>query len=66
MNPELLLRFIYALPDGERAELIDGRIYYMAPPSRRHQTIARELFTSINSCIRSNGGNCEPFFAPLA
>ena len=23
---------IYALPDGERAELIDGKIYYMAPP----------------------------------
>ena len=27
---------IYALPDGERAELIDGQIYYMAPPSRKH------------------------------
>lgn len=26
---------IYALPDGERAELIDGQIYYMAPPSRK-------------------------------
>lgn len=23
---------IYALPDGKRAELIDGQIYYMAPP----------------------------------
>lgn len=30
---------IYALPDGERAELIDGKIYYMAPPSRNHQRI---------------------------
>ena len=30
---------IYALPDGERAELIDGQIYYMAPPSRKHQSI---------------------------
>ena len=28
---------IYALPEGERAELIDGQIYYMAPPSRKHQ-----------------------------
>ncbi len=28
---------IYALPDGERAELIDGQIYYMAPPSTQHQ-----------------------------
>jgi len=53
---------IYALPDGERAELIDGKIYYMAPPSRKHQTIARGLFTSINSYIKSNDGTCEPFF----
>ncbi len=43
---------IYALPDGKRAELIDGQIYYMAPPSRKHQTIARELFTSIDSYIK--------------
>lgn len=57
---------IYALPDGERAELIDGQIYYMAPPSRKHQTIARELFSSINSYIKSKGGSCESFFAPFA
>lgn len=25
---------IYNLPEGTRAELIDGHIYYMAPPSR--------------------------------
>lgn len=31
---------IYALPDGERAELIDGKIYYMATPSRTHQRIS--------------------------
>ena len=30
---------IYALPEGERAELIDGKIYYMAPPSRKHQDV---------------------------
>ena len=57
---------IYALPDGERAELIDGQIYYMAPPNRKHQTIARELFTSIDSYIKLNDGTCEPFFAPFA
>lgn len=57
---------IYALPDGKRAELIDGQIYYVAPPSRKHQTIARELFSSINSYIKSNGGSCESFFAPFA
>lgn len=57
---------IYALPDGERAELIDGQIYMMALPNRQHQTIARELFSSINSYIKSNGGSCESFFAPFA
>ena len=30
---------IYALPDGQRAELIDGRIYNMAPPARIHQKL---------------------------
>lgn len=57
---------IYALPEGERAELIDGQIYMMTPPNRKHQTIARELFSSINSYIKSNSGSCEPFFAPFA
>lgn len=57
---------IYRLPDNTRAELIDGRIYYMAPPNRRHQTIARELFSVINSYIKSKGGSCEAFFAPFA
>ena len=28
---------IYALPDGVRAELIDGKIYYMAPATRNHE-----------------------------
>ncbi len=57
---------IYNLPEGTRAELINGRIYYMAPPNRRHQTIARELFFSVNSYIKSKGGSCESFFAPFA
>lgn len=57
---------IYNLPDGTRAELIDGQIYYMAPPNRRHQAIARELFSSINSYIKSKHGPCEAFFAPFA
>ena len=34
---------IYALPDGKRAELIDGRIYDMAPPSTKHQLLISKL-----------------------
>uniref|UniRef100_UPI004057A1B5 Uma2 family endonuclease n=1 Tax=Acetatifactor sp. TaxID=1872090 RepID=UPI004057A1B5 len=57
---------IYALPEGERAELIDGRIYYMAPPSRKHQDIAGELFGTIREYIKSNHGSCKPYIAPFA
>lgn len=57
---------IYALPDGERAELIDGNIYCMAPPSTKHQRISGRLFNSISNYIASNNGVCEPFIAPFA
>jgi len=57
---------IYALPDGERAELVDGQIYMMAPPNRKHQRIATELCTVINNYIKSNNGSCEVDIAPFA
>ena len=57
---------IYALPDGKRAELIDGQIYYMAPPTRKHQDIAGELFGTIREYIRANTGSCRPYIAPFA
>ena len=41
---------IYALPDGQRAELIDGQIYMMAPPRRIHQELV---------------GRCKVYPAPL-
>ena len=37
----------WALPDGQRAELIDGRFYAMAPPSRIHQELITGLLTNI-------------------
>lgn len=57
---------IYALPDGERAELIDGKIYYMSSPSPTHQRILLSLCRTIADYIDSNNGNCEVFPAPLA
>lgn len=35
--------YIYALPEGQRAELIDGQIYDMAPPNLIHQELVSEL-----------------------
>lgn len=57
---------IYALPDGKRAELIDGQIYFMAPPTRKHQRIAGELFAAIREYINTNNGPCEVDIAPFA
>ena len=57
---------IYALPDGERAELIDGKIYYMAPPSRIHQKISWKLHQTIANYIDGQSGKCEVYAAPFA
>lgn len=57
---------IYALPEGRRAELIDGKIYDMAPPSTIHQSIVREFTITIGNYIRSKGGNCKIFSSPFA
>ena len=57
---------IYALPDGQRAELIDGRMYMMAPPTTNHQRLVAKLSHQILSHIDTKGGNCEVFPAPFA
>ena len=57
---------IFALPEGERAELIDGVIYDMTPPKRIHQKLINELSYALNSYIRSHNGSCEVYPAPFA
>ena len=57
---------IYNLSEGKRAELIDGRIYYMAPPGTTHQKLVSRLNQKIANYIEMNGGNCEVFPAPFA
>lgn len=57
---------IYDLPEGTRAELIDGQIYYMAPPSRKHQRIILSLSRIIADYIDSKKGNCEVNISPFA
>lgn len=57
---------IYALPDGERAELIDGQMYMMAPPNRMHQELVQELSRTIGNYIKSKGGLCKVYPAPFA
>ena len=57
---------IYALPDGERAELIDGKIYFMSSPNVDHERICKKLIRTIDDYIEGNNGNCESFIAPCA
>lgn len=57
---------IYNLPEGTRAELIDGQIYYMAPPSRIHQEIVGTLYRKIANYIESKKGSCKVYIAPFA
>lgn len=54
------------LPNDERAELIDGQLYNMAPPSRIHQKLVMKLSASIQQHIDSKGGSCEVYPAPFA
>lgn len=57
---------IYALPEGQRAELIDGQLYNMAPPNTRHQMLVSGLTITIGNYIRSKNGKCKVFPAPFA
>ena len=55
-----------ALPEGERAELLDGKIYDMAPPTATHQFILFELSLTIGTFIKNNKGSCQVALAPFA
>lgn len=57
---------IYAMPDGQRAELIDGKIYDMASPSLTHQRILGALFNQIRNYMDDKQGSCEVCLAPFA
>ncbi len=56
----------YALPEGRRAELIEGVFYDMASPSETHQRILGDVFTDIHNYIRKKGGDCRVYPAPFA
>ena len=57
---------IYSLPEGQRAELIDGEIYMMSPPNRDHQKISAKIHQAIANYIDSKKGSCEVYAAPFS
>ena len=57
---------IYSLPEGKRAELIDGDMYMMAPPTRIHQELVMELSATIRDYVKAKDGSCKVYPAPFA
>ena len=57
---------IIALPDGRRAELINGQWFEMATPNARHQEIVMIVAGELREHIKKKGGDCKIFPAPFA
>lgn len=53
------------LPEGTRAELIDGKLYDMAPPSWIHQEISYQLSRVIGNYIAEKGGKLQSIPRPI-
>ena len=65
-NPgEYTLEDYYALPEDQRAELIDGTIYDMTAPSFEHQIIAGEIHAQLLRCTEEHRMPCMPGIAPI-
>lgn len=55
----------YALPEEQRAELIDGYFYDMSSPNMMHQEIVEDIVFQIRNYIEDRHGKCKVYFAPL-
>jgi len=60
------VELIENLPQGIRAELIDGHIYMMSAPSSTHQEIVLNISADTRDYIRRNKGKCKVYPAPFA
>lgn len=54
------------LPEGQRAELIDGQFYDISPPDYIHQKLISILHYAIFHHIKTKKGSCEVIPAPFA
>ena len=65
-KPTFTAEDYWTLPEGVRAELIDGQLWDLASPSRAHQEIVSELHVRLKNHIASHGGSCKVYPAPFA
>ena len=54
-----------ALPENQRAELIDGEIFLMASPTPEHQDLVGELHAEIRDYLKGKKAGCRAYIAPL-
>ncbi len=59
------IKEVYASPEGERAELINGKVFYMTPPGRTHQRILLTLATRISEYVENSSGTGEVYIPPF-
>lgn len=57
---------IEALPEGQRAELIDGVMYDMSAPTSAHQILSNLISYHITNYVLHNNGACRVVPAPFA
>ena len=55
----------WSLPEGVRAELIDGQLWDLASPSRVHQEFLAELTVRMRTYVAQKGGSCKVYPAPI-
>ena len=48
----------WGLPEGRRAELVEGELYDMAPPSIAHQKVVGGLFRALANHVEAQRGDC--------
>jgi len=54
---------VQELDDGNRYEVIDGRLYMMASPNNIHQRLSFEISRQIGNYL--DGKTCEGYSAPM-
>lgn len=55
-----------ALQEGERAELIEGKLYMMSAPSATHQDMVGFIYSELRRFFKEGKGKCKAFVAPFA
>lgn len=56
---------IERLTEGTRVELINGKLYMLAAPTRKHQFLVTELLFKIRGFIQERQGGCHVYASPF-